>query len=170
MKTCPVPFATLLAGLANPHGQMRRKTITAIMRRRNERAQAFASLLALLNDPEDQVRKIAIKALGRLDDPRAIPALQSLLTHQSARFRLLVLRALVQVDHRQALPHLLTALHDRSVPIRREAVSKLGTLIPCVLATSHIRSKNRKETVKQETFMPPISYFKATKKNQFSYH
>jgi hypothetical protein len=33
-----------------------------------------------------------------------------------------------------------------------------------VLATEHIRSKNRKETVKQETFMPPISYFDGKEK------
>lgn len=53
MKTSPVPFANLLAGLADPAPWVRRKTITAIMRRRNERAQAFPSLLALLDDPED---------------------------------------------------------------------------------------------------------------------
>jgi len=33
-----------------------------------------------------------------------------------------------------------------------------------VLATEHIRSKNRKETVKQETFMPPISSFDGKEK------
>ncbi len=45
MKTPPIPFATLLAGLSDPDNQVRRKTITAILRRRNERGHAVTSLL-----------------------------------------------------------------------------------------------------------------------------
>jgi len=128
MKTPPVPFPTLLAELTDPNSQARLQAIKTIMRRPNERGQAFASLLALLSDPDVQVCKAAIKALSTMGDPRAIPALRPFLTHQNAHLRLLTLQTLVLLDRQQALPYLFTALHDQRVSIRTEAVSFLYTL------------------------------------------
>ena len=56
MKTSPVPFATLLAGLDDPDSRVRLQVISGIVRRRSARGQAFASLLVLLNDPDWQIR------------------------------------------------------------------------------------------------------------------
>ena len=128
MKTPPIPFSTLLAGLADPGSQARKHAITAIMRRRKERGQAFASLLTSLSDPEDQVRTAALKALGTLGDPRAIPALAQMLTEQSARLRLLALLTLLQVDQKQAFLCLLAALHDQNVSVRRKAAIALRNM------------------------------------------
>ncbi|HET8841304.1 MAG TPA: HEAT repeat domain-containing protein [Ktedonobacteraceae bacterium] len=109
MSPSPIPFATLLARLANPDPLVRRQSITDLMRRRKERTQAIPSLLALLSDSEESVRKAAIEALGKLHDHRALPALQFLLTDltQSPHLRVVALRALLLLDPLQTLPHLL---------------------------------------------------------------
>lgn len=119
MKTSRVPFTTLLAGLADPNGQVRRKSITAIMRRRSERGQAVAALLALLNDPEDEVCEAAIKALGTLGDPQTFPFLVQVFTCYSSHARPLALKTLVHLDYTQAMPYLLTGIGDGTASVRR---------------------------------------------------
>ena len=69
MKSSPAPFSTLLANLAHPNDQVRELTITAIMRRRKERGQAFDSLVALLADPAGM--HVAGGPLGRKRVPAA---------------------------------------------------------------------------------------------------
>lgn len=73
------------------------------------------------------MRAAAIEALGQLDDPRALPTLQTLLTDQkqSARLNVAVLRALVRLDRQNPFPYLLIVVQAPNLLVRKEAVSEL---------------------------------------------
>ncbi len=97
MATPRIPFATLITQLADPDDQVRRKAIQQIMRRRNERAQAFLPLAQLTSDPAYSVRKQAVRALGALGDSRAFPYLERALKTRPWNIRLAVVEALAKL-------------------------------------------------------------------------
>lgn len=112
----------LVSQLSDPDNQVRLQAISDIMSRSAERGQAFPSLLALLNDPDQQVANAALKALGKLKDARAVPALVQVSTrHRLSLVRLNALKALVQVDPVKAQPQAQAALHDPAAPMRAAA-------------------------------------------------
>ncbi|HVU67261.1 MAG TPA: HEAT repeat domain-containing protein, partial [Ktedonobacteraceae bacterium] len=60
MATPKGTFAELVANLADPSGEVRRRAVQKIMRRSRERQQAFEQFAQLLNDPDYQVYKVVI--------------------------------------------------------------------------------------------------------------
>src|SRR5579884_554483 len=94
MAATKIPFATLIAELANPNSDIRYETIKKIMRRKSERAQALQHLGRLLNDPDHAVRRAAVKALGRLEDARAFPYLTQALQGKSYHIRLYAVQSI----------------------------------------------------------------------------
>lgn len=155
MPTPKVPFATLLAELHDPAGEIRLKAIKKIVRRNSE-SQAFADLVSLISDPESRVRNAALRVLCRMGDARLLPILEHMLSNPksvmraeaaralgnfadaqafalllpalkdpSASVRIVVLKALIQLDEQRAQPYVLTALGDVSEKIRLVALMQL---------------------------------------------
>lgn len=90
------------------------------------------TLIAALEDPAR--RETAIQKLGASQDPRAIPALQQLITHGSRgdamayRARRDAARALGQIGHADALRPLSIALEDEHTAVRTAAAKALARL------------------------------------------
>jgi HEAT repeat protein len=93
-------------------------------------ARAIASLAGVLADSDAAVRLAAIKALGDLDDPRAVEALSQALRNDSdPEVREMAAWALGEIENPAAVPALSEALRsDREARVRVKAAWALGEI------------------------------------------
>ncbi len=89
---------------------------------------AFEPTLAALDDSAPGVRMNAARALGMLDDGRAVAPLGRTLQDADARVREQSAGALGRLDDATALDGLVEALDDAAVEVRRTAAWALGRL------------------------------------------
>ncbi len=119
-------------------------------------SQAVPALLQIVEHPEQTVRRFAIMLLGKLRDPRAIPAIEialydlhfetgqaaaealigfgkegasillQALHHPEATIRERVIRALQQRPNTEFTPALIACLQDASETVRLEAIKALA--------------------------------------------
>ncbi|MDW8071139.1 MAG: HEAT repeat domain-containing protein, partial [Anaerolineae bacterium] len=92
-----------------------------------------------LRDENWRVRWAAAKALGKLGDAQAVPALLAALQDEDWRVRVAAAEALGKLGDAQAVPALIAALRDEDADMRRAAVEALGKLgdaqaVPALLA------------------------------------
>ncbi|HHN74862.1 MAG TPA: hypothetical protein ENK10_06485, partial [Acidobacteria bacterium] len=100
--------------------------------------QAVDALIALLPKPkgepgkparpEDPVRAAAARALARIKDTRALPALRKLLTDPDVPVRLGAMEALLQMKDRKSVPLIATQLQDPEERLRRFSLRALRVI------------------------------------------
>jgi HEAT repeat protein len=86
------------------------------------------SLVAVLDDPDERVRVTAIRALGRIGDRRALPALVERADDPLGSVRLALCQALGQLGDPAGVPTLTELLHDEDETIRLGAARALGKI------------------------------------------
>jgi len=91
-------------------------------------SEAIDALIAALRDPDADVRRAAIIALGRLDEPRAVPGLIDALRDESADVRRHAAAALADTGDLRAVEPLMATLDDASPEVRRFVAIALGEL------------------------------------------
>ncbi|MHA2253447.1 MAG: HEAT repeat domain-containing protein [Candidatus Kariarchaeaceae archaeon] len=76
-----------------------------------------------------EARKAAAMSLGRLRDPKSIPALlESMKTDDYALTRVFAIQALTWIAERSVIKHIIDiAMKDKSVLVRKTAIESLGT-------------------------------------------
>jgi HEAT repeat protein/beta-lactamase regulating signal transducer with metallopeptidase domain len=91
---------------------------------------AVPGLAAALSDSDMEVRRSAARALGSLEDPRAVDALtQALRRDADEQVRATAAWALGQIDDRRAVSALTEAVReDRAVGVRKQAAWALGQI------------------------------------------
>ncbi len=121
----------LLEALEDPIFSVRYEAIHSIGRMPNN-PELVAALIDVLEGPEPELGMVTARALGRIGDPRAIPALRQTL---SSRYDLIAVnsaRALAQLGDTESIPALTRKL--RAEPNRRlqvgyaSALGKLGAV------------------------------------------
>jgi HEAT repeat protein len=111
-----------------------RSEINDSIARRKERAMAsrsqktLRSCIQALGEGSPEAQAEAIHDLGRLDDPRAIPALVATLKSGSPRLRALAMSKLVFLNNRRIVPALVKALADKEPRVRQHALYALQRL------------------------------------------
>ena len=92
----------------------------AVSAQKSSVESAIDGLIVALRDPDEGVRAQAAAALGRIGNPRAVPALLNSIT-DTVEVRRCVVKALGQIGDRAALPALVAALKDDDARVRRYA-------------------------------------------------
>ncbi len=102
--------------------------------------QAVDPLIAILNDTQRPatLRDYAADSLGRIGDPKAIPAISGLLKTDNAILRAYVVNAMSHFDTPEVNPMLMQALRDSYARVRSAALdgvrrNKLTEAIPAVI-------------------------------------
>lgn len=126
-------FEPLLNQLDSSNPTVRRNTAWAIGELTNmvpgERAGAVPKLITLLSDTDDWVRMAAARALGELNDRRALDALVARLADDKWRVRQLAVWALSEMKDRRAVAALCNLLlSDPRAEVRRGAAEALGEI------------------------------------------
>lgn len=110
---------------------------------------AVDRIAPLVESPDPAVRMVAAGALGRLDEPRAVPVLTGALSDPEVRVRSRVARSCGVLEHPQAIGPLESALDDEAMAVRREAARALGRIgTDRALAALLSRSDEPDETVR----------------------
>jgi HEAT repeat protein len=82
---------------------------------------------ALQSDTDAEVRRASARALGEIEDVRAVSALgRALEDDEDSRVRVSAAWALGEIEHRSAAAGLATALRDDDPVVRRTAARALG--------------------------------------------
>ncbi|MCS7050228.1 MAG: HEAT repeat domain-containing protein [Thermomicrobium sp.] len=114
--------SALLEGLRHPRPDIAEICAWVLGQRRTRRA--VAALIAVLRERRDEldVQAAAIRALGRIGDPSAFPALVDAARSGAVPVRRAALRALVDIDAERARPMLRAiAASDPSPGVRAAA-------------------------------------------------
>ncbi len=93
---------------------------------KTEYAQRFLVLIQLLKDKNAEVRANAAKALGDLNDKRAVPGLIDALKDRHVIVRRSAAYALSNIGDERAVPGLINALKDEDAEVRAYAARALG--------------------------------------------
>jgi len=124
-----IPRASLLAGLASEAPEYRSFAVQAFGYRRDR--EVVGRLLAMLASADETVpvKTEILRALGRIREPRAVPALTRILRHEGvAKLREEAADALGELAAPEALPELLAALEgERDLVVRTQVVAALGS-------------------------------------------
>ena len=91
------------------------------------RTQAVPALMPLLTDQDPRIQLRAISALGRMQDPRAIPQIITFLGNADATIANMAEDALCTMGKAASAP-LQEALHDKKAVVRRLAARSLGQI------------------------------------------
>ena len=83
------------------------------------------ALVDTLIDSSDDVRAASARALGKLDDERAVPALMGALGDSDSSVRETSAHALGTIGDSRAAPRLIGSLKDPETGVRRAAVASL---------------------------------------------
>lgn len=86
---------------------------------------ALKDSLRQLRQGDRAAQVCALHALGRLDDPRGIPALVAVLSSPDADLRALAMGKLAFLNSRRIVPDLLSALADKEPRVRQHALFAL---------------------------------------------
>ncbi|HET8844863.1 MAG TPA: HEAT repeat domain-containing protein [Ktedonobacteraceae bacterium] len=103
-----------------------KETIAALV---NLESSAVQPLIATLHDRDRAIRKACVQALGKLADPRALPALISMLEDRARSVRRAAAEALGDLSDPHAIQPLVKTLQDEDAQVRSsaaKALSKLG--------------------------------------------
>ncbi|HST23162.1 MAG TPA: HEAT repeat domain-containing protein [Blastocatellia bacterium] len=115
----------LLKALNDGDAWVRYFAIRSIGRHRSGEGLDHVARLAQ-EDAADHVRIAAVDSLGKLDGPRAISVLASLIESDDLDLARAALKSLGQIDHEDTLSPLLFALRSTDPARRREALQALG--------------------------------------------
>jgi HEAT repeat protein len=115
----------LLKALNDGDAWVRYFAIRSIGRHRSGEGLDHVARLAQ-EDAAEHVRIAAVDSLGKLDGPRAISVLASLIESDDLDLARAALKSLGQIDHEDALSPLLLALRSTEPARRREALQALG--------------------------------------------
>jgi HEAT repeat protein/beta-lactamase regulating signal transducer with metallopeptidase domain len=120
---------------------------------RQSSAGAVVALVAALKDADGGVRLSAIRALGALEDPRAVQALiEALRTDADATVRNTAAWALGEIESRAATAALVQAMaSDRSIEVRRTATWALGQIEDPAAVDGLARAMRDPDTEVRET-------------------
>jgi HEAT repeat protein len=94
-----------------------------------EGSNAFQPLMTNLHDSDRAVRKACAQALGKISDPRAVPALISTLEDRARSVRRAAAEALGEFSDPRAIEPLVQLLQDEDDQVRSstaKALNKLG--------------------------------------------
>jgi HEAT repeat protein len=123
-----IPRPALLAGLESESAAYRAYAARALGYRRDEKV--IGTLVAMLEDPDEEVivKTDILRALGRIREPAATPALIRMLRQEAeAKLRAEAAGALGALATPEALPALLEALdRKQDLVVRTQVVSALG--------------------------------------------
>jgi HEAT repeat protein len=89
---------------------------------------AFEDVLKALNSPDDEVREEAVRALGELNDPRAVDPLILMLKDENRYIRREAAKSLGRIGDPRAIPPLINALKDDDRYGRDGAAEGLGDM------------------------------------------
>jgi HEAT repeat protein/beta-lactamase regulating signal transducer with metallopeptidase domain len=84
------------------------------------------ALIARLKDEDPGVRAAAAEALGKLEDPRAVPGLLGILNDREVRVRSAAAQSLGKFHDSRAINGLAALLRDSSADVRKEALNALS--------------------------------------------
>jgi HEAT repeat protein len=90
--------------------------------------QSLANLVAALRGGGKKAQVEALHAIGKRDDPRAIPALVATLKSADPDLRALAMGKLVFLNHRRLVPILVKGLRDAEPRVRQHALYALQRL------------------------------------------
>lgn len=115
----------LIWALHHPEPTVAPRAAWILGERRDRRA--VEPLISVIERSKDLgVLEEATVALGKIGDPRALPALQNLLAHSYVSVRERAAWALGRIGHPDAIPALQQALTDTSQAVRSAVKSALG--------------------------------------------
>ena len=124
----PLSSMELIEALSDPSFNVRHEAIHSIGRMPLER-DLLDALIAVLTDPESELNITAARALGRMGDPRAIPALRQTLHAGYRPLEANSARALALLGDEESAPRFMEKLADEPNPrLRLAYVSALGHL------------------------------------------
>ena len=89
-------------------------------------AKPADQLIQDLGNPDWAVRSDAVSTLGKMKDPRAVPALIKALQDPKGYVRRRAASALGEIKDPRAIDPLIQALHDPESYVRRKAAAALG--------------------------------------------
>ncbi len=134
----------LLEALNDPRFNVRFEAVLALARMPAD-ARTITALTEMLNGEEPALSTIAAWALGRVGDPRALPALQAAMTSRYRSVQAHSARALGTLDDAESAGMLLERFHnERDHGLRMAYASALGKLgidaaVPALLEFLHSR-------------------------------
>jgi Na+/melibiose symporter-like transporter len=91
-------------------------------------ALVLQEIIERLGDPASEVREEAARALGRIGDKEAVPALVSVLSDSQSTIRIEVARALGRIGDPAAVPPLADAMASSSQELRAACAKALGSI------------------------------------------
>ena len=94
--------------------------------RRPADSTVVVALISRLKDEDPGVRAAAAEALGKLEDPRAVPGLLGVLNDREARVRSAAAQSLGRFHDSRAVNGLAALLRDSSTDVRKEALNALS--------------------------------------------
>jgi HEAT repeat protein len=120
----------LLAALSAENPRARANAAFAIgeMEPRDGRAEALPRLMLSLKDDDDGVREACVRALGEIEDARAVEGLMGGLKDSDRRVRKQVAWALGEIGDPRAVVVLVGAVADTDTDVRRQAAWALGEI------------------------------------------
>ncbi len=109
------------------------ETFDASIRKESERAKvkfegAFEEVVMALRTGDDEVREEAVRALGELNDRRAVEPLISILNDENRYIRREAAKSLGRIGDERAIPPLISALKDEDRYGREGAAEGLGEM------------------------------------------
>lgn len=123
-------------------------------------AEAVRELISLLPKPKgepgrparpsDEVRAAAARALHRIKDPKALPALRELLADPSVVVRVGAIGAITEMRDKEAVPKLLPLLNDKETRIRLYSLRGLRLIADpsCVNAVRQLMKTDKEIQVR----------------------
>ena len=129
-------FVTLLGWLSGPAVERALALLVGTPGAQGELLEAIVRfgepmvdrLIEPLRSDDAETRKAAATALGRIGDPRAVPALIALLEEDDRDLLVVVATALARLGDRRAFEPLLHLLGDADLRVRQAAIGALNSI------------------------------------------
>jgi HEAT repeat protein len=123
-------LAPLLDALSAPSPQARAHAAFGLgeMQPRDGRDEALGRLMLAVKDADAGVRQACVRALGEVDDRRALPTLIGALRDKATPVRATAAWALGEIDDAAAVEPLMRTLWDADAEVRGQAAWALGEI------------------------------------------